>query len=104
MIIVKDEKGVVREALVEESDQLRWGWLTKSGFMLPKHPDFNSVLQNSPDPRFYRDLNEGHVSNVLVVDAANGLLKSGSSKQVDDYLYGGEYEARLAQIDNFSIN
>ena len=98
MVIVKDEKGVIRERLVEQSDQLRWGWVTESGFMLPHHPDFNTILQNSPSSSFRSDLKEGKVSNVLVVDSASGLLRAGSPKQVDEYLYGGEYECRLSQI------
>jgi hypothetical protein len=63
--------------------------------ILPGTPDFDYTLSTCPPP--------GSHGGVYVASVGSGLLRevSPESEEFLDYLMGGEYDERLAEIEDF---
>ena len=59
--------------------------------MLPSDEDFNAILHSSPPPG--SDWVDSQ--KIFVADYESGLLKQVDSNGLDEYLWGGEYDAVL---------
>ena len=68
-----------------------------SPLILPGDPLFEETLLN-PSPLFYQERDRLNGDVWLLVDPDNGLLRVGNEAETIEYLYGGEYEARLNQF------
>lgn len=56
--------------------------------MTPDDPEFDYYLHSAPPP----GSNWVEEQKTFVVDAITGLLRQVNRSQLDDYLYGGEYD------------
>ncbi|MEM9118222.1 MAG: hypothetical protein AAGD09_10110 [Cyanobacteria bacterium P01_F01_bin.56] len=68
--------------------------------ILPGHPLFHRTTDTAIPPEWQElAASMGQLPN-FIVDAATGLMRPAQNQQeLDDYLDGGEYEQRLAQMD-----
>ena len=67
--------------------------------ILPGNPLFDLTLATSrPD---WRDTaaRDG-TTYAFVAEAGSGLMRPVTESELEDYLYGGEYDARLAEIED----
>lgn len=61
--------------------------------MLPDHPDFHRVLA-SPPPTADKSQN-------FIIPAGQHVLKPVDQAELDEYLEGGEYTERLAEVGEY---
>lgn len=68
--------------------------------ILPGEPEFDETLATTlpPDWQFLAGANGDDYG--FVVDADSGLIRVENSAGIREYLRGGEYDERLAQIDD----
>ncbi len=66
--------------------------------ILPGNPLFDITLL-TPRPDWQEKANADGNTYAFVVDANNGLTRPATSEELEEYLYGGEYDERLAQIE-----
>jgi hypothetical protein len=59
--------------------------------MTPDHPDFGTILHSQLPPGWEKQFS-GNVGGTFIVRAETGLLEPASEAEIDEYLYGGEYE------------
>lgn len=65
--------------------------------LTPDHPDFDRVSSRLL-PAFWRNQLDRHGGAVVwCARSETGLLEPLSYAETDEYLYGGEYDERLAQ-------
>lgn len=65
--------------------------------LLPGEPGFYETLHSSLPPG--SGLGKG--TNAFIVDSQSGLLREArSEKELQDYLYGGEYDLMMAAFGN----
>jgi len=65
--------------------------------ILPGDPEFDISL--SALPPNWKDITHAYSGQVaFVADADTGILRPANIREMDDYLYGGEYEDRLKVI------
>lgn len=62
--------------------------------ILPGDPGFDETLGTALPPGW-----EDHACT-FVVDSQSGIMRPATPDELDDYLYGGEYQERLEAIDN----
>ena len=73
--------------------------LNSSQLILPGDPLFDlTLLTPRPDWREKADADGNQYA--FAVDPDNGLARPVTSQELEEYLYGGEYDERLAQIDD----
>ena len=70
-----------------------------SRLILPGNPLFDITLL-TPRPDWQDKANADGDTYAFVVDADSGLTRPATSQELEEYLYGGEYDERLAQIDD----
>ena len=70
-----------------------------SRLILPGNPLFDITLL-APRPDWQDKANADGNTYAFVIDADNGLTRPATSQELEEYLYGGEYDERLAQIDD----
>ena len=68
--------------------------------ILPGDPEFEAFLMQSLPPDWRRVADEMGKQCCFVVDSNSGLLRAVDDKNLDDYLYGGEYDERLDTIED----
>ena len=64
---------------------------TTSVLILPENPLFDWTLATAPPPG-----SQG--VNFLVADSESGILRPATNSELQDYLYGGEYDDRMRAI------
>lgn len=62
--------------------------------ILPGDPIFDWTLFSCPPPGRQAD------QLYFVVDAETGFMRPANQKEVNEYIYSGEYDARLQNIDD----
>ncbi len=70
-----------------------------SRLILPGNPLFDITLL-TPRPDWQDKASADGDTYAFVVDADNGLTRPATSQELEEYLYGGEYDECLAQIDD----
>ncbi|MCT7971083.1 hypothetical protein [Laspinema olomoucense] len=65
--------------------------------LTPDDPEFSQWL-GIPPPTWQAEIESRSGDCVLVADAASGLLRPASSRETDEYLYGGEYDERRLSL------
>lgn len=71
-----------------------------SKLILPGDPQFDRTLAMAPPPN-WREIaarNTGEFAFIMRSDS--GLMEPVSHRELDEYLYGGEYEERLEAIED----
>jgi hypothetical protein len=63
--------------------------MNNSPLLLPGHPLFLPTLQSTLPPGWQ---NISTNTPIFVADANNGMLRQITENQIDDYVFGGEYE------------
>lgn len=66
--------------------------------ILPGDPEFDETLGIALPPGWEDYANHLGEACSFVVDPHSGLMRPASPEELDDYLYGGEYEERLNAI------
>lgn len=66
-----------------------------SPLILPGSPEFEATLGMSLPPGWQQEADRLSGEFAFVADAASGLLRPCSAEELEDYLWGGEYEERL---------
>jgi hypothetical protein len=59
--------------------------------MLPEHPLFNIILA-TPPPDFKNKQANSSVPINFIRDCESGIFRSATPEELEDYLYGGEYD------------
>ena len=65
--------------------------------ILPGNPLFDITLL-TPRPDWREKANADGNTYAFVVDADSGLTRPATSQELEEYLYGGEYDERLVQM------
>ncbi len=67
--------------------------------ILPDHPLFNFYLQTAKPPDFNhrQDISDTPINFVL--DAHTGILRTANEQELNDYLFGGEYDEVIDEYD-----
>ncbi|MCU0525163.1 MAG: hypothetical protein MUF72_10090 [Elainella sp. Prado103] len=73
--------------------------MKKSNLILPGDPEFNLALA-TPPPNWQQEAARWGGEFAFIVRAESGLLEPCSFAELDEYLEGGEYDERLATIDD----
>ena len=70
--------------------------------ILPQNPIFQETLDNIP---FFWGAMQKEASGMvhLATDPESGLMRPCSDKEFEEYLFGGEYDERLAIMDDQEI-
>lgn len=66
--------------------------------ILPGHPLFNLTLA-TPRPDYQDKAARDGNTYAFVAEPNSGLMRPVTSEELEEYLYGGEYEERLDEID-----
>lgn len=69
-----------------------------SNLIYPNHPDFYQILHSCPPPGWRENL-EGNFSGAFAVRNDSLLIQPLSESELQEYLYGGEYD-ELEWLDN----
>lgn len=69
-----------------------------SNLIYPNHPDFYQILHSKPPPG-WREKVGNNFSGAFAVRNDSLLIQPLSQSELDDYLYGGEYD-ELEWLDN----
>lgn len=72
--------------------------MTQSHLVLPGDPRFDETLGVCLPPGWQREADRLCGEFAFVADVETGILRPCSADELEDYLYGGEYEARLEAI------
>ena len=71
--------------------------------ILPDNPLYALTLNGTLPPDWEMKAEQlGHLPN-FVCDAETGLMRPASHAEMLEYVYGGEYDQRLANMDDFEI-
>jgi len=65
--------------------------------ILPGHPLFDLTLATARPPGWADHSHDGE-GVAMVVDPDSGLMRPANAKEVDEYVWGGEYDERLEAI------
>ena len=68
--------------------------------ILPGMPDFDDTIATIM-PFDWREIAEKHNDFTFIARSSSGLLEAVPNAQAIDYLYGGEYDQRLSEIDEY---
>ena len=70
--------------------------------ILPQNPAFQETLDNIP---FFWSTMQKEASGIvhLAADPETGLLRPCTDKEFEEYVFGGEYDERLAIMDDQEI-
>lgn len=63
--------------------------------LLPGDPEFDQTLGVSLPPGWEQERDRNSGEYAFVADAETGILRPCSAQELEEYLEGGEYEARL---------
>ena len=66
--------------------------------ILPGNPLFDLTLA-TPPPDWESVANKDGDTYAFVAEPKSGLMRPVTSKELKDYLHGGEYDERLAEIE-----
>lgn len=70
-------------------------WISQRDIILPGDPDFYIPLTPPPNWREVAHKGDGIA---FVAEAGSGLFRAVNLIELDDYIYGGEYDDRLSEI------
>lgn len=65
--------------------------------MLPDHPDFARILSTPPPNWEEVAIRDGN-TYTFVADSSSGILRAATAVECQDYILGGEYDERLADL------
>lgn len=66
---------------------------------MPGDPQFDSTLAVNLPFGWRNNANQNHGEIAFVADSSTGLLRPVNNAQLEDYLYGGEYDERMGEIE-----
>lgn len=66
--------------------------------ILPGDPRFEATLQTASHPMWAAKSADDGYGAAYVVEPGSGLLRPASGAELEEYLYGGEYEERQRDI------
>lgn len=66
--------------------------------ILPGDPEFDETLGTSLPPGWEKVADKINQACTFVVDPHSGIMRPATPDELDDYLYGGEYQERLEAI------
>lgn len=68
--------------------------------ILPGDPEFDWTLACTLPPGWVEVANQVSQQIAFIASADSGLLRPATDAELTEYLYGGEYDERLAGIDD----
>lgn len=68
--------------------------------ILPCDPEYSEALGQNLPPGWLAVAEKIGQACTFVVSPETGLMRPATPAELDDYLYGGEYEKRLEQVEN----
>jgi hypothetical protein len=71
--------------------------------MLPGDPGFNEILSTSLPTGWEHVRAQNAGECFFVADSQTGLLRPANDRELDEYLYGGEYDERLATFEEQDV-
>jgi hypothetical protein len=71
--------------------ETRWEWNSTRSIILSDNPLFNETLASPPPINCQKILVETGKQINFVMDSQTGLLKEANLKELEEYLWGGEY-------------
>lgn len=74
--------------------------MTESRLILPGDPEFNFTLGTVRPPNWRETAARDGNTVVFLTDAGTGIMRPATSEEAWEYIHGGEYDERLAAIDD----
>ena len=71
--------------------------------ILPGDPLFEITLSTAIPPNWKETAEKGNDFHAFVVEPGSNLLRPVTWKEMEDYIYGGEYDERLEEIGEEEI-
>lgn len=71
--------------------------------ILPGMPDFDETIAHIM-PFDWRNIADKYNDFQFIARSGSGLLEAVSNNQATEYLYGGEYDQRLQELENENDN
>jgi hypothetical protein len=71
-----------------------------NSLILPSDPEFDLTLATAIPPDWRNPAKQISQGVMFVADAGSGLLRPALPDELMDYLYGGEYDERIAAIED----
>ena len=71
--------------------------------LLPGDPGFDLTLSTSIPPHWRQTTHQDPDGFAFCARAGSGLLEPMTDKELEEYLYGGEYSQRLEEIDEADV-
>ncbi|GAB4465525.1 MAG: hypothetical protein OHK0037_20370 [Elainellaceae cyanobacterium] len=71
-----------------------------SFLILPGDPEFSLTLATALPPDWRAVADRMGEACCFVASAGSGVLRPATPEEMDDYLYGGEYDDRLSELDD----
>lgn len=98
-IEIRDEQGNLRQVQITPDDEVRWHWKTPTGdFMLPGHPDFNSIKDTSLSDLYCKLSHDSDTSLTMIQRLGSSVNEVVTQNQFNEYMMGGEYDARMLEL------
>jgi len=69
-----------------------------SNLLFPGDPDFDYYLATLP-PNWKQNMHQNQGQCAFVAEPGSGILRPANSVELTEYIEGGEYDERLAEID-----
>ena len=70
-----------------------------SSLILPGDPLFDWTLATAKPPGWQQSAAQTGEQVAFVASVGSGILRPASRQEMNDYLYGGEYDDRLEEIE-----
>jgi hypothetical protein len=71
-----------------------------SPLILPGDPEFNFTLSTALPPDWIAAAERIGQQCVFVCEPGSGLMRPASNEELTEYLYGGEYDERLEELQS----
>ncbi|MFE4108565.1 hypothetical protein [Almyronema epifaneia] len=71
--------------------------------ILPGTPEYNLTLSTALPPDWVEAANRLAGEYYFVAEAESGLLRPASADELEEYIYGGEYEERLENSEQYEL-
>lgn len=71
--------------------------------ILPGNPEFDYCLGTILPPNWQQSPSNESSGCAFVARAGSGILQPVTEQELDDYLYGGEYEERLQELGDSEL-
>lgn len=70
-----------------------------SVLLLPGDPEFDWILSTSKPPGWRQVAEKAGDGCVYLAEVGSGILRAAGQEDLTEYLFGGEYDDRMAELD-----